>query len=258
MTRPVNGILYISEFVPLGEGFYQFENAMFSNQSDMSGDGAYNVQVGALLYVQATDINIGIPVPGIYHRYRFTDVVVIDPSTLNGTVVWDEAGEEQDSPTSGSFSIVAEPTENLRLGIPSLDSLYPDLSPGSSLAAILTDIRFIVDKLANSSNTVIDNLVAEVETVKSSVNQLQETNNQNAVDVSNLQAGQPSYHSHAQDAPARTWEIFHNKNSMIFTYTLLDETGRVVIPDEVRVISPNEIQVSFGQDSVGQIHFFFH
>lgn len=258
MTRPVNGVLLVSEYISLGGGSYQFENAVFSNYTDATGNGAYDVQVGALLYIPATDINTAIPVSGVFHRYRLSSLTVNDPYTLSGTVDWDEEGEEQDSPTNNSFSVLAEPTLNLQLGIPSLDAIYPELSPGASLASVLNDIRFIIDKLANSSNTVIDNLIAEVETLKETVNQLQETGNQNSVDVRNLQANQPTYYSHVQDVPVKIWEIIHNKNSMIFTYTLLDGTGRVVIPDEVRVISPDEIQVSFRQDSVGQIHFFFH
>ena len=76
MTRPINGTLQVVDFVNTNVGEYSFENALFSNSADATGNGAFDISVGHILFVQATDINTASPVPGVYHRYKLTSNVV--------------------------------------------------------------------------------------------------------------------------------------------------------------------------------------
>ena len=51
MARIINGALTVDAFNPTGNpGEYTFENAIFNNQSDATGNGAYDVQVGFVLF----------------------------------------------------------------------------------------------------------------------------------------------------------------------------------------------------------------
>lgn len=260
MARPVNGILAVAEFINSGIGEYQFENALYSSQTDETGSGAYSITIGHLVYVQATDINTATPITGVYHRYKLTSLDVIDSSTFSGKILWDEPGDEVDTPTNGSICLVAEPTTNQQIGLPPLDALYPDVQSGASLAALLLDVRFIIDKLSSGSSNDkerIDNLETDVKTVQDNVVELQAVSNQNSADLEELRTNQLSFYSHVQAEPSSHWMINHNKNSTNFTHTLLDENGHLFLPNELYVIDENNLAVEFLVESSGKLSLIF-
>jgi hypothetical protein len=148
MARLINGALTVGAFVPTGNpGEYTFENALFNNQADATGSGAYDVQAGFALFVPASDTNTFMPVPGLVHRYKLTTVTVVDVNTISGTLLWDELGDEVDAPTNGVACLLAETTADKRLAIPAVDASYPDIPAGTTLAALLNDQRNIVEHI---------------------------------------------------------------------------------------------------------------
>lgn len=260
MARPVNGILAVAEFINSGVGEYQFENALYSSQTDETGSGAYSITIGHLVYVQATDLNTATPITGVYHRYRLTSLEVIDVSLISGTITWDEPGDEVDAPTNGSICLVAEPTTNQKIGLPPIDDLYPEVPFGASLAALLLDVRFIIDKLSSGSSNDkerIDNLETDVKTVQDTVVELQAASNQNSVDLESLKTSQLSFYSHIQTEAASYWLVNHNQNSTNFTHTLLDETGHMILPNELYAIDENNLAVEFLVESSGKLSLIF-
>lgn len=147
-TRPINGTLYVESFNATGNpGEYSFENAIFANQVDSSGSGAFVVQVGFLLYVASADINTALPLPGILHRYKLTTVDVVDASTINGTMVWDELGAEANEiPLNGSTAGLSQPSPNYRYGFAPSEGVYPDLPAGFAVQTVQTDVNNITDQ----------------------------------------------------------------------------------------------------------------
>lgn len=149
MARIINGTLTVDVFTPTGNpGEYYFENAVFNNQADATGNGAYDVQVGFVLFVPSSDPNTFMQVPGLVHRYKLTDIIVVDNNTLSGTIIWDELGDEVDAPTNGISCLLAETTLEKQLAIPAPDVLYPEVAAGLTIAALLNDQRNIVDLLS--------------------------------------------------------------------------------------------------------------
>lgn len=151
MTQPISGSLYVENYTPSGvPGEYTFENGLFVNQND-SGNGAYDIVPGFVLYIPATNVNIGTVIAGVSGRYVLTSVTVVDSVKISGTILWDDQGVEENIPTAGVFSIITQTTPNLKLGIPPVDNNYFDLTPGSTLAAMLNDTVNIMDKLGGNT-----------------------------------------------------------------------------------------------------------
>ena len=146
MPTPINAELYVSAFVATGTpGEYQIDAAIFNNQSDVTGNGAYDVQVGFVLYVPASSLATAAPINGVVHRYKFTAVAPVDTTPLSGTVLWDEGGVEEDMPTPGSACLLAEVTPNRKLGLVPADQLYFSMAPGSTVGALRVDTKTIHD-----------------------------------------------------------------------------------------------------------------
>jgi hypothetical protein len=146
MSRIVNGIVTIPALNPTGNpGEYLFTGATFASQSDTSGNGAYLVEVGFLVYIPASDPNTFAQIPGVVHRYKLTAVTIVDSATINGIILWDEDGPELDAPTSGVDSIIAMPTSKRRLGLPVDPALYSSLAAGAATAAYNIDTEYILD-----------------------------------------------------------------------------------------------------------------
>ena len=160
MARIINGALTVDAFIPTGNpGEYFFENAVFNNQSDATGNGAYDVQIGFVLFIPASDPNTFMPVPGVVHRYKLTDVTVVDNNTLSGTVVWDEVGDEADAPTNGVACLIAQTSTDKDLAIPAPDVVYPEVAAGSTIAALLNDQLNIVDLITGGAGGSSNGLV---------------------------------------------------------------------------------------------------
>jgi len=150
MARIITGTLYAPFFNEIDTDIFSFENAIYNNQTDQTGSGAYDLKTGFILYIQATDPNIGIPVVGVFNRYKLIDLTIIDSITINGTIVWDEINPRYDSPTHGSYCIIAEPTPNLKLGMMPSNSVYPELNVGADIAAVVDAERNILDVLVTN------------------------------------------------------------------------------------------------------------
>jgi hypothetical protein len=146
-TRPINATLVVSSFNPTGNpGEYTFENAVYNNQADSSGNGAYDVQIGYVVYVPSTNFNTGIQIPGVAHRYKLTEVNIIDPQTLSGTMIWDETGQEGlEVPTNGVGSALSQASPTLGYGYAPTDSIYPELPAGLTVQSVQTDLWNITD-----------------------------------------------------------------------------------------------------------------
>lgn len=152
-TRPINAALYVNAFNPTGNpGEYTFDSATYNNQADETGNGAFDAAVGWVLYVPSTNFNTSTQIPGVLHRYRLTTVTPVDPQTLSGTMVWDETGEEGlEVPTNGVGCGLSQVSPNLGLGYAPNDTVYPELSSGSTVESVQTDLVNIIDPHESSS-----------------------------------------------------------------------------------------------------------
>jgi hypothetical protein len=149
MTRPINGSLTVTSFTSTGNpGEYTFTGAVFNNQADATGNGAADIQPGFLLFIPASDSNSFSPLAGVVHRYKFTATNATDSQTLDGTIVWDEPGKEEDAVTNGAACIVAEATPLLRLAKLPSDFSYSELQTGLSFLAFQVDERNIIDAIS--------------------------------------------------------------------------------------------------------------
>lgn len=148
MARIVNGTLYVGSYNPtLNSGEYDFTNAVFENQTDSSGQGALAIQTGFLVYTPATDPVGFFPLPGVAHRYKITNIMAADTTSLTARILWDEDGSQVDLPTNGSYAVVTEDTTHLKFGLPASNGVYDNLPAGIVEAAYNADIRRITDKL---------------------------------------------------------------------------------------------------------------
>lgn len=166
MAQVLSGVLYVEYFEPTANpGEYTFVNGVYNSQNDPLQEGAYGVTDQYVLFAPITDINTAMPVVGVLQRYKFTQVTAVDSTTLSGTILFDEEGAEVGVPGNGIFCLVSQVTQNKRIAIPPIDSLYTDLSSGSTVAAIMNDLVNILDKTSNGgtpsqSNTPVTLLVA--------------------------------------------------------------------------------------------------
>lgn len=159
MTKPISGSLYVESYTSTGNpGEYSFESGLFTNLND-SGNGAYDVVPGFVVYIPATNINTGTVIAGVTNRYQLTSVSVIDTTRISGIILWDSTDVEEDVPSPGVFSIITQTTPNLKLGIPPVDNNYFDLTPGSTLSALLNDVINIMDRLGGSTPNYISSIL---------------------------------------------------------------------------------------------------
>ena len=218
MSTPINAEFIASEFVPTGNpGEYQV-TGLFNNQVDMTGNGAYDVLVGFALYVPATSLFTAMPIPGVLHRYRFTSVNPIDPATLSGVVVWDEDGEEEDTPTPGVSCLLAEVTPARKLALLPSDILYPSMLSGSTHGALRVDVRNIHDKAGTGGGT----------------------------------GGTQSF----TFAESVQWVVNHNKGTNNFIESLRDAEGRRLYA-EVEIVDDNSFIVHFTEATAGTVTVVF-
>lgn len=229
MARIVNGALYVDTFTPTGNpGEYTFENALFNNQADLTGNGAYDITVGFVVFIAATDKNTYMPVTGVTNRYLLTSVEYLDAVRLSGTVLWDSLEEEIDIPTGSSFSLIAQTTPNLKLAIPAIDSIYPDITSGSTLAAMLNDIINIMDKMSAALPSNISKVSALLPIVEDNqttfnLNHIP-TNKENSVlTVNGMAYLYGEIHDYTIENSTLTWKdnslVLDTTDSMVISYT---------------------------------------
>lgn len=148
----VNGILTVPEFVATDvAGEFTINGATYNSQSDTLGLGASAIQIGFVLYVQASDTNTFLPIPGRTHRYKITGLTVVNASTVNLTVLWNETTPVEDAPTNGSDCIITQVSENAKYGFPVGADIYATLNPGMTAGMLGTDIVNVTDRIVTSS-----------------------------------------------------------------------------------------------------------
>jgi hypothetical protein len=147
MARIVNGTLFVPSFTNTAPGEWTFTGATYANVADMEGDGTADLAIGFVVYVPANDINTAFPIPGVAHRYVLTAINIVDSSTIDGTILWDEGGSEDDQPNNGDFCIISEQGTGLGLGFPVSQQNYPSLAAGMDMSALAADARSILDQI---------------------------------------------------------------------------------------------------------------
>lgn len=151
MARIINGALYVDAFTPTeNPGEYTFESALFNNQTDATGNGAYDIIPGFVIFTPVVDRNSGVQATGYSNRYTVTNITYIDTVRISGTMIWDSEREETDAPMNGVFCLISETTPNLKIAIPAVDIFYPDVLAGSTVSAMLSDLINIMDKLSTN------------------------------------------------------------------------------------------------------------
>ena len=150
----LTGTLTTLAWTPTGnQGEYTFDSGVYTNVSDFSGSGAYLVTVGSLVYTPAIDVATAMPIPGVMHCYKLTQVAILDNQTLSGTILWNEIGLEQDSPQNGATSVISEASPNHKYGYAVSELLYPSLPTGASTAILNIDTKEITDNIVSSPDT---------------------------------------------------------------------------------------------------------
>lgn len=154
MSQAVNGVLYVDFFSATeNPGEFTFENAVFNNQNDSTGEGAFLIDQSFVLFSPLVDPNTFMPIVGLVARFKFTSLTYIDSSTISGTVLYDQPGELVGSPNNAVYCLVSKVTPNLRLATPPIDALYFDISAGNTIAAMMNDLINIVDTAGGGSST---------------------------------------------------------------------------------------------------------
>lgn len=222
MAKLINGSLYVDAYTPTGNpGEYTFENAIYNSVSD-NGNGAYNIELGYVVFVAASDINTFSIITGVSNRYKLTTVVVNGPDSISGTMLWDEIGEEIGVPTNGVTSIISQTSSNLRLAVPAIDNYYIDITSGSTLAAMQNDTSNIIDVISNNSTHPMQGVVAQT-------------------------------FSFAQ---AMMWQVKHNLLTINFTETVTNSFGERIYA-AITIIDNTEFIIEFTEPESGSVNVMF-
>lgn len=227
-ARPINAVVTVGELIPTGNpGEYTFENAVYNNQADLSGNAAYDVEVGWVLFGPTASFFSGAQIAGSVHRYKLTALEVVDPNTISGTILWDEAGSEQfEVPMPGSWGI-SQRSANYSYGFPPSDAVYPELGNGFTTAAIQTDLWNITDQIesggegpgpspSNTYKTTIGNAIALSFTITHSLGTLDVD-----IKVFDLNTGGDVYPGIVRTGP--------NTVRLDFTYPIEASSHRVIV-----------------------------
>jgi hypothetical protein len=198
-----------------------------------------------------------MPISGVVHRYKLTSVTVVDGFTVSGTMLWDEGGDEYDVPTNGTYSLLAQPTDINKIGLVPIDSNYNEVSAGSTISALLVDVRNIIDKLSignlPSDNTAI---IADVENLKTRVTDIES----NLLEMQEQIAlvSKVKYHTHYQTTDDVTWIVQHNQGSVAYVCSIFSPIGDLIIPDRVNTVDANTVVVTLSKPSTGTATLILH
>lgn len=139
MARSIAGALTFQNVSATGNpGEYAFAGAVFDNQADTQGEGTSALAVGFLVYIQASD-SIGLfPIPGVMHRYKLTSLTIVDSTTIDGMILWNEAGDELDVPTEFSVGVISS-VSIASQGYPISELVYQSVPSGAGFSIINAD-----------------------------------------------------------------------------------------------------------------------
>ena len=59
--------------------------------------------------------------------------------------------------------------------------------------------------------------------------------------------------TYTQSEPAVSWAVPHNLNTTSINAQVFDGLGRTIIPDEIEIVDPNNISISFGAAFAGKV-----
>ena len=146
MTRILNGTVYVEEFIATGNsGEYTFTTGIYDNQSDATGDGALDLRVNDLMYIQALDPISALLVPGVFNRYKITSISNQTGNTFDAVILWDEPDIQTDEPSGQSYSIICRPSDYCKYGLPSSGEVYFNLQGGGADYAFNLNFKDISD-----------------------------------------------------------------------------------------------------------------
>ncbi len=152
----INGVLTVPSFdAGVAEGEFTITGATYTNYADTSGSGAFAIELGWLLYVQASDAATFLQIPGLAHRFKVTAIEVIDPTTVNLTVLWDEPGPVVDSPTNGVDAIITSVSAIQKYGYSVDTTLYPSLPVGLVTGMLNQEVQDITDNLSGGGGGAV-------------------------------------------------------------------------------------------------------
>lgn len=220
MTRIISGALAVSSFDSTGNpGEYTITGAIYNSANDDFGNGAADLHTDMVLYVQASDINTFLPITGKVHRYKLVTLDIIDQETVNGTIIWDEPGDEADTPTNGSTCVIVDTTENKHLGFNLPMEFYPNILPGMLSGIANCDLAAITDR--------------------------------------EVSGGPSATFKYVQSLTSATWTIVHGRSSRDFVYTIFDDTSSQVWPNDVEILDDNRVIMHFLEGMKGKVVFNF-
>lgn len=226
MARTVSGSLYIPECTATEvPGVYQVLGAAYSSVLD-SGNGVYDLAPNYLVYIIMTDINSGMVLSGYANRFKIISIDnIIDQYTLDITIQYDDIDEDIYNPmmvpSSGLYSIVSSSNYNEYGSIPSCQT-YSELPIGIDISAILRD------RLVRNSH------------------------------LAGTGGGSSTSFEYITVTPLISWTINHNKNSRNFTYTIFDDEGYQVLPNDIKIIDDNNIEIIYIGAMAGKAHLVFN
>ena len=148
MNKIINGTLSVPDFSSSGVGEWTFVQASFNYFFDFTGNGqpAADITTGFVIYVPAVHPTEFFPLTGVVHRYKLTSISNVIDNKFDGTILWDEGGDEIDRPQGGGcICVISEAGANKRLGFPVSSQTYPDLGAGQDMYALTVDARSIID-----------------------------------------------------------------------------------------------------------------
>lgn len=116
----------------------------------------------------------------------------------------------------------------------SFDSLVDHLTPSivsKHTASEISITPIAIDPTATNVQQVLDNLTSTI------------------IEVS----GNAGYGmEHIQTTPAHTWTIIHNRNTKRIHWSIWDDNDEMVMPDSVKLINTNTLEVYFGVAQTGR------
>lgn len=59
--------------------------------------------------------------------------------------------------------------------------------------------------------------------------------------------------TYTQSTPSTSWAVAHGLNTTSINAQIFDAAGRTVIPDEIEIVDPNNISISFGAAFAGKV-----
>lgn len=215
MARLINGALSVGDVVPTeNPGEFTVTDAVF--ESITATDGAFVLTPGFVVYLPVVDAFAFMPLPGVFHRFRLTDVTPgPDGVLVSFTMLWDEPGEMEDYPLANSKWLVSQTSPSRKYGNPAPEAFYEGLPVGITVGAMLLDQIGITEEISGGSGE-----------------------------------GAVTY-VYTRGSAATSWPVSHNKDNSNFTLSVYDSTGDLVIPDSVGINNSNQVTIEFAQATAG-------